>query len=434
MPELSTATQDALVALALILPGLVCGALVMRGYRPWPVIAAMLRRAAGTAVLFAALIAVALALGLILTAQERGLRQASARAADPFDVIVAAPGSETTAMLASVFLQPADLPLLTGAQFAEVAATPGVTLAAPLGFGDSADGAPVVGTTAAFVSHLAGPPAEGRPFAARAEAVVGALAPFAPGDEIEPAHGVGEAAEDHAHEGHNLTVVGRLAPTGGPWDHAVIVPVETLWDMHGLPDGHPPGDADGNRPIGPPWDTASFPGVPAVAVDTDQLAAAYGVRAALSRPDIMAFFPGAVLAQLHAVLGDARAALSVMALASQALVTVAVLAGLALVMALFADQFALLAAMGAPLRFTLAVSWGFAAILILGGAALGVALALAGMGAASQILSERLGFAVHARLGWPEAHMTAAFVTLMLVAALVPAIARMRDQRRSGIA
>ena len=103
-------------------------------------------------------------------------------------------------------------------------------------------------------------------------------------------------------------------------------------------------------------------------------------------------------------------------------------------MALFADQFALLAAMGAPLRFTLAVSWGFAAILILGGAVLGVALALAGMGAASQVLSERLGFAVHARLGWPEAHMTAAFVTLMLVAALVPAIARMRGQRRSGIA
>lgn len=30
--------------------------------------------------------------------------------------------------------------------------------------------------------------------------------------------------------------------------------------------------------------------------------------------------------------------------------------------------------------------------------------------------------------------MTAAFVTLMLVAALVPAIARMRGQRRSGIA
>ena len=55
---------------------------------------------------------------------------------------------------------------------------------------------------------------------------------------------------------------------------------------------------------------------------------------------------GAAHAGLAFSLGDSAAgyaALSVMALASQALVTVAVLAGLALVMALFADQFALLA-------------------------------------------------------------------------------------------
>ena len=101
MPELSPFAEDALLACALVLPGLICGAVALRGYRPWPVIAAMLRRSAGTALLFTALIAVALALGLVLTAQERGLRQASARAADPFDVLVAAPGSETTAMLAS---------------------------------------------------------------------------------------------------------------------------------------------------------------------------------------------------------------------------------------------------------------------------------------------------------------------------------------------
>ena len=94
MPELSPFAEDALLACALVLPGLICGAVVLRGYRPWPVIAAMLRRSAGTALLFTALIAVALALGLVLTAQERGLRQASARAADPFDVLVAAPGSD----------------------------------------------------------------------------------------------------------------------------------------------------------------------------------------------------------------------------------------------------------------------------------------------------------------------------------------------------
>lgn len=446
MPELSPAVTDALVAAAIAAVGLACGALVLRGYRPWPVIAAMLRRAAGAAVLFVALIATSLSLGLILTAQERGLRQASARAADPFDVVVAAPGSETTAMLATVFLQPADMPLLTGAQIEEIAAAPGVSLAAPLGFGDSVDGAPVVGTTTAFVRHLAGDPVQGRHFAARDEAVVGALAPFALGEVLEPAHGTGAAAaEDHAHDGHGLHVVGRLAPTGGPWDHAVITPIETLWDMHGLADGHPLTDGDRDdaasetdrapevRPIGPPWDPALVPGVPAVIIDTDQLAQAYAVRSLLSRPDMMAFFPGTVLSQLHAVLGDARAALSIMALATQALVTIAVLAGLTLVMALFADHFVLLGAMGAPMRFTLAVSWGFAAILILAGAALGLALAWAGMGLASAILTERLGLSVSAAIGWPELHMLAAFVVLMLLAALVPAWQQMRRQGRVGI-
>ena len=443
MAELSPAAEDALIAAALIAVPLITGALVMRGYRPFAVIRAMLRRAAGTAVLFVALIAVALALGLILTAQERGLRQASARAADPFDVVVAAPGSEVMAMLAAVYLQPADIPLLTGAQMAEIAATPGVRLAAPLGFGDSVDGLPVVGTTAALVDHVAGPPAQGRIFQRRSEVVIGALAPFALGDELEPAHGTGPAVDedDHGHAGHHLHVVGRLAATGGPWDRAIIAPIETLWDLHGLPDGHDRPEAaehddheghdhdehdHADVPIGPPWNPDLLPGAPAMVIDTDQLSAAFAVRSTLSRPDMMAFFPGAVLSQLHVLMGDVRAALSVMALATQALVTIAVLAGLTLVMALFADQFALLSAMGAPLRFILSVSWGFAALMILAGTALGVALALALMGIASGIMTDRLGIAVTARLGWPEIHMICGFVALMLLAALIPAWRQMR--------
>ncbi|TRW93144.1 ABC transporter permease [Paracoccus sp. M683] len=439
MPELSPRAVDALLALALVLWPLLCGLVVLRGFRPWRVILAMLRRAAGTAALFVGLIAVSLALGLVLTAQERALRQATARAADPFDVVVAAPGSEVTAMLAAIYLQPADIPLLTGAQMAEIAATPGVRFAAPIGFGDSVEGAPIVGTTAELVTHLAGPLAEGRGFERTGEAVAGALTRFAVGSELEPAHGVGAAAEEHAHAGEHLVVVGRLARTGGPWDHALVTPIETLWYIHKLPYGHAPeagpepgteaGDrgehvdrdnATGTR-IGPPWVPALFPGVPAVVVDTGELAAAYAVRSTLNRPDLMAFFPGAVLSQLHGLLGDVRAALSVMALASQVLVTVAVLAGLSLVMALFSRQFQLLAAMGAPTRFVMAVSWGFSGVLILAGTALGAALAVAGMSAASRIMTGRMGIDIHAALGWPELHMAAAFVALMMTAALLSA-------------
>lgn len=444
MPELSPFAEDALMAAALLAIPALCGLVVLWGYRPWVMIRALMRRAAGTSVLFVALMAVSLALGLILTAQERALRQASASATDPFDVMVTAPGSEVTALLATVFLQPSDIPLLTGAQMAEIAATDGVRLAAPLGFGDSIDGLPIVGTTADFVTHLSGELAEGRVFQSRGEVVVGALAPFSPGTELEPAHGVGAGAEDHAHEGQHLLVVGRMAPTGGAWDRSVVAPIETLWEMHGLPDGHPlPASPEGDhdrhhghdqghidaRPIGPPWLPELLPGVPAMVIDTGQLAAAYAIRSALSRPDMMAFFPGALLSQLHGVLGDVRSALSILAIAAQALVTIAVLGALTLVMALFAGQFALLRDMGAPTRFVLAVAWGFAAMMILAGTLGGIALALIGLSVASDILSGRLGLAIHASLGWPEVHMIAGFVCLMLLAALMPAWRQLRRTR-----
>ena len=102
------------------------------------------------------MIAISVALGVGLIAQERGLRKGTARAAEKFDLIIAAPGSEVTQVLASVYLQPSNLPLLDGKLFNEIANHDHVSLAAPIAFGDSYRGAPVVGTTALFLSHLSG--------------------------------------------------------------------------------------------------------------------------------------------------------------------------------------------------------------------------------------------------------------------------------------
>ena len=71
---LSPWTQDALWLLALLLPALVIGVLVLRGLRPWPLVRAMLWRFRGVNALFVLLIAVAVGLGIALLAQERGLR------------------------------------------------------------------------------------------------------------------------------------------------------------------------------------------------------------------------------------------------------------------------------------------------------------------------------------------------------------------------
>lgn len=414
---LSPAVQDMLLALALIAPGVILGALVLRGLHPLPLVLALLRRFFWVNLLFVLLITVSVGLGVGLLAQERGLRQGSARAAEKFDLIVAAPGSEVTVMLAAVYLQPSDMALVTGLQYAEIAAAEGVAFAAPIAFGDSHLGAPVVGTTTDFVTHLAGPLAEGRAFATPVEAVAGAFAPVAVGDSFTPAHGHGPATEDDAHAGFAYTVTGRMAPTGSPWDRAILVPVEGVWEVHGLSNGHPPGDSR----IGPPFDPALMPGTPAVLVRATELWGNYALKSRFTRADLMAFFPGTVLAQLHGLMRDVRAAMSLMAVLTQVLVTVSVLIGLMILVRLIARSLALLRAVGAPLRFVFAVVWSYSAALILAGAGLGLAFGWIAAQTISAMVTARTDILVTASLSWPEVHLVAGFISLTLVLALMPA-------------
>lgn len=420
---LPAAWQDPLLALAALAPGALVGAAVVAGLRPWPLVRAMLGRFAAANAVFVALIAVAVAIGAGLTAQERGLRQGSARAAAKFDLIVVAPGSEITATLAAVYLRPSDMALITGAQFAEIASAEDVALAAPIAFGDSHDGAPVVGTTAAFVEHLSGGLAEGRMFETAEEAVAGAYAALAIGSAFTPAHGEGHAAEEDAHAGAGYVVTGRMAPTGSPWDRAILVPVEGIWSVHGLADGHAP---ERRGRIGPPFEPAYFPGTPAVLVRANGLWAHYALKSRFSRPDMMAFFPGTVLAQLHGLMGDVREAMSLLALATQALVTVAALAGLAILARIFARGLALLRALGAPARFVFAVVWSYSAVLIVTGAALGLALGQVAAAALSRAITARTDVLVQATLGWGEVQLVAGFASLTLALALAPALAAVR--------
>ncbi|MEM7399666.1 MAG: ABC transporter permease, partial [Pseudomonadota bacterium] len=189
---LSAGTQDVLLLAIFLAPAVLIGIATLRGFAPWPLVLGMLRRHAGVSAAFCLLIAVSIAIGAGLTAQERGLRQGTARAADKFDLVVAAPGSEVAAMLAAVYLQPENMPLLDGVTFKTIARDERVSFAAPLAFGDSFGGAPVVGTTDELVSHLAGGPlSDGRGFTDHLEAVAGANVPLTIGETFTPTHGIG---------------------------------------------------------------------------------------------------------------------------------------------------------------------------------------------------------------------------------------------------
>lgn len=406
---LSAAEQDALVLVGLLAPTGILWAALRVGYAPGRLIHALLRRDIWVNLVFIALIAVSVGMSIGLIAQERALREGSARAADKFDLIISAPGSELTMLFAAVYLQPSAVPLLDGDVFNAVASHDRTEFAAPLAFGDSHRGAPIVGTTAAFADYLSGGQIEGRMFAEPFEAIVGPALPLQIGDRFIPAHGLGDAAEVGLHA-DQITIVGRFAVTGSPWDSAILTPVEGVWLAHAMGTGR--ADPDDTR-LGPPYEPALFPGTPAIIVRAGDLAATYALQAEFnSRDDAMAFFPGTVLARLHNVMGDVRAAMTLMSTVTQMLVAISVLTGLFVLTRLNRPRLVLLRTLGAPSRFILVLVWSQAVLLLLIGTILG---ALLGLGAAemlSRLVSEATGIAVTARIGWQEVHSAAAFLSI----------------------
>ncbi|MEM7710768.1 MAG: ABC transporter permease, partial [Pseudomonadota bacterium] len=185
------------------------------------------------------------------------------------------------------------------------------------------------------------------------------------------------------------------------------------------------GEADAT---GTAFDPDDFPGTPAVIVRTETLAGAYAIQSQFaSDPRTTAFFPGAVLSDLHRIMGDARRAMSAMIFVSQALVAIAVIVGLVILMQLFRRQVGLLRAVGAPSRFVAATIWGYAATLLTFGAALGLGLGYVTAAFVGRSLSARLEFAVPVAPGWSEVHLSTGFVGLAAVISLIPATLVLRQ-------
>jgi putative ABC transport system permease protein len=377
---------------------------------PWPMVKADLRAMRWSALAVVLLVALAVAIGVAVGTQERALRGASARAAAPFDLLIAAPGSQTQLVLSTVYLQLEALPLIDGAILTRLAADPRVAAVAPLAFGDVIAGAPVIGTVAAFAGRSGF--SAGRVFERENEAVVGADVALALGAKVSPAHG---HAEGRVHEDSSYTIVGRLARQGTPWDRAILVPIESVWEIHGLGDGH----AAEGAPIGPPFEKPA--GMPAVVVTPKGVAQAYALRAQYRQGGTMAVFPGEVLVSLYAVLGDVRDAMLVMAGLNNLLVLLAVLLLVAVLAAQRRRRVAVLRALGAPAAYVLAVTWLATTLPVAAGAALGLLLGWAGGAAAAARLGAATGLTLDAAPGLAEAGFAAAVAALGGMAALLPA-------------
>lgn len=408
---------------------------------PLPMIRADLRSLRWTAVVVIVLVAVAVAVGIALGAQERAFRKASARAADDFPLLIGAGGSPAQLVLSAIYLRLDALPLIEGETLRRLGADPRVEAVAPIAFGDVVKGHPVVGTTAAFATRWGRLAAtEGRVFAAENEAVIGADAAITVGETLSPSHGhagevlhPGETSADeaaHVHAGAHYHVVGRMAPTGGPWDRAVIVPIETVWETHGLGNGHA---SDGER-VGPPFEAAHIPDVPAVVVKPKSFAGAYQLRGEWRKSPTQALFPAEVLVELHTVLGDVERILLVASALDDGLVFLAVTALLVTVVGLRRRRYAVLRALGAPQAFVLAVVWGVAASLVAIGCLAGLGLGWGAALAVSAVVAGQTGLGVPVAIGVPEFLWAGGVFLAGSLFALVPAIVAGRGRVVDGLA
>jgi putative ABC transport system permease protein len=365
---------------------------------PLPLVVAEMRRNPLGCAAVVALIAVATAFGVVVSAQERALRAASTQAAARFDLIVGAAGSPTQLVLTTVYLQSAPLDLLPAGTLRKLADESGVAALAPVAVTDAYRGYVIVGTTAAFAGALG--LLEGRMFAGDKEAVAGAEVALPLGETFRPAHGspVENVLEAHEHA-YGVTIVGRLQPSGTPWDRALVVPIETVWAMHAE-------DARDAR-------------VPAIVVTPRTVADAYRLRAKYRASGTIALFPAEALLPLYSLLGDVRAMMGAMAVAFEALLIVAVLLIIVAVLAGRRQSVGVLRALGAPPAFVVATVWLEGASLIGLGVAAGAPLGAILLQAISRYASLRTGLHIEASLGLPEVTLLGAlFVGGSTLAAL----------------
>lgn len=402
---------------------------------PLPFALAEWRRTRAGVLAVVLLVALAVGLGIAVSSQERALREGTARAADAFDLLIGAPGSETQLVLSTVYLQPASIALIDGRILAELQGDPDVAFAAPLGFGDNWQGHPIVGSIASFVTQggrLA--PVEGRVFQRIDEVVVGIDVPLAVGATFVPVHGQVATGDDEAHTSFTYRVVGRLPRQGNPWDQAIIATIEAVWWVHALPVGHPldaakvwPKGAHAEPdvdavPIGPPWDAAELPGVPAIVVKPASFAAAYQLRQRFRAAEAtMAVFPAEVLVQLYGLLGDVRDLVAVISLLTQVLVIGAVLLAVLASLAQRRRTLGVLRALGASRGFVFATVWTSVASMLATGAVLGILVGWGAAYAVSALFEARTAVALPVAIGTGELGLAAAIVAAGLVLASIPA-------------
>jgi putative ABC transport system permease protein len=340
---------------------------------------------------------------------------------------------------------------------------------APIGFGDSFSGYPIVGTTTALIANAMSGFAEGGLFAAEGEAVIGAAVHLPLGAEIKPMHGTATAGgQTHGDIAYHVT--GRLKPTGTAWDRAILVPIQAVWHLHGLGGkehedaAHPAepgtgegahhdhGDAatalagastdaddhdhhtgiDADAPLDETWGDP-VPGLPAVLVKPKTIADAYKLRQEYRVGTTLGIFPGEVLTNLYATLGDVKQILLVVASGAQGLVAASLMLVTVMHIGQRRRQIGALRAFGAPRLSVFAIVWLELVVLFAAGIGAGFALGYGAALLAAQAIAQQSGFMLPVEFMPADARLAALLALFAAVLAALPALLAYRQSPAAAL-
>ncbi|MDR1008063.1 MAG: ABC transporter permease [Campylobacteraceae bacterium] len=350
--------------------------------------------------------------GLFITLEERSLREGSAKAAQRFDLIVGAAGSETQLVLSIVYLQKSPLPLLDGKYFHEILKNNLTDWAAPIALGDYYREFSIIGTTEALVTddnHLK--ITNGRLFEEPYEAVAGTGTGLSVGDIFTPLHGEGH----NAHSEVKYKVVGIAPFYENAWDKAIFVPIESVWHMHGLEEYD-----DEKYQHKEHYRNHTVPPISAVIVKPKTISAAYELRSIYKKDLTQAVFPAEILTKLYAILGDVSKILSDIAFASGVLGAIVIVAVLILYLKLHRRQIASLRAFGANANHIFMMIWlGFTALMCVG-YMVGTTVAFFTAKFIANKLSAEQGFKLTVWLEWGDIGAMAISLVVLSAFLLIP--------------
>lgn len=175
------------------------------------------------------------------------------------DLVVGAKGSPMQLILSGVFhldVPPGNVKL---SAIKALEKNPLIARVIPISLGDNLRNFRIVGTSQAYIEHYGATLAQGRPWDAPMQVVLGASVAhklgLALGTTFAGSHGLG--AGGHVHNARLYTVVGILAPGGTVLDRLILTDTASVWQVHEDPAAHDDHDAHGAQHAGGAADHAA---------------------------------------------------------------------------------------------------------------------------------------------------------------------------------